>query len=74
VPVSTLEDVRADTRPEGCPGGASLPKFGSVQQESTGSQTGECLGCSGRFGLDRWGLVPGHTIPVPLHAQVVLAA
>lgn len=67
-------DVSTDTRSGGCPGGARLPRSGSLQKESTGSETGECLGCNGRFNLGRWGLIPSHTIPVPLHAQLVVAA
>jgi hypothetical protein len=43
-----------------------------MQRESVGVVTAECDVCGGRYRLDGSGLVPPHTIPVPLHSQLEL--
>jgi hypothetical protein len=61
-------------RNELCAGSCREPQATSTQVEVTGFDTAACAACGGRFRLALSGLVPPHSIPVPLHDQLAAAA
>jgi hypothetical protein len=55
----------ASNGPE-CLGSDASSRFGSQQDESNGTLTGECVVCRGRFRLVDDRVVPAHRIAMPL--------
>jgi hypothetical protein len=68
---SVLAVLPFDTAPKAleCLGSDASSRFGSRQQESNGTMTGECVVCRGRFRLAGDQVVPAHRTAMPLESS-----